>query len=133
MRPIPEGRARALIARTFRDAGLGADLDRTVQIGHVGKVLRLEVAAVGHKFGVAYLTLDEWARLGDAVPTRQQGDTLVVVTGEGGVRVLCTFAENYAEDDATGDDRTATTIAADRRLERDVRDFLHRAAQKEWP
>jgi hypothetical protein len=132
MNPIPEERARELIARTFREVGVATEIDRFVHIGRDDRRVRLEVAAAGRKFGVAYLTPEDWAQAGDALPPRSSNDSLVVATGEGGTKILCLFASDYAEDDQTGDNRMATTIAADRKLERDVRDFLHRAEEQSW-
>lgn len=131
--PIPEQRARELIGRTFRQAGIATEVDRFVRLGKDDKRVRLEVAAAGRKFGVAYLTSDDWAQAGDALPPRASNDSLVIATGEGGTRILCLFASDYADDDQTGDLRTSTTVAADRRLERDVRDFLHHAEEQSWP
>jgi hypothetical protein len=90
------------------------------------------VAAAGRGFGVAYLTADDWAKAGDALPPRPTNGSLVVAVGEGGTRVLCLFADDYGEDDDMGDAHRATTLAADRRLARDVRDFLHRAEVQKW-
>jgi hypothetical protein len=131
MHPIAEGRARTLIARTFQDAGTPPEADRFVAIRD--RRVRLEVAGAGRKFGVAYLTADDWAKAGDALPPRPANNSLVVAVADGGTRILCLFADDYAEDDDTGDEHRSTTIAADRRLERDVRDFLHRAEAQKWP
>jgi hypothetical protein len=133
LNPIPEPRARELIGRTFRDAGVQVEANRFVHVGGGDKRVRLEIAAAGHKFGVAYLTAEDWADAGDALPARSSTGSLVVARGEGGTHILCLFASDYAEDDQTGDARTSTTVAADRRLERDVRDFLHRAEEQSWP
>ena len=133
MRPIPEGRARDLIARTFRGAGFPSELDRTVNVGPAEQPVRLDVAAAGHKFGVAYLTAQDWSTAGGALPPRRTDGSLVVATAEGGTKVLCLFADDYTEDDASGEQHTRTTDAADRRLERDVRDFLHHAQEQSWP
>ena len=59
-------------------------------------------------------------------------NSLAIGTAEAN-RFLVLFADDYTEDDMTGEEHTATTIAADRRLVRDVRDFLHRAKQQGWP
>ncbi len=131
--PIPEERARDLIGRTFREKGVATEANRFVHVGRESKRVRLEIAAAGRKFGVAYLTPEDWADVGDTLPPRAANGELVVVRGEGGTRILCLFAADYADDDQTGDGRTATTIAADRRLERDVRDFLQRAEEQSWP
>jgi hypothetical protein len=133
LNPIPEPRARDLIGRTFREVGVEAEANRFVHIGGSEKRVRLEIAAAGRKFGVAYLTAQDWADAGDALPPRSTGSSLVVARGEGGTRILCLFAADYAEDDQTGDERTSTTVSADRRLQRDVRDFLHRAEEQSWP
>jgi hypothetical protein len=131
--PLPEARAQALIGRTFREAGVPAEANRYVRVGREEKRVRLEIAATGRKFGVAYLTSADWAQVGDVLPPKSEKGALVVASGEGGIRILCLFASDYADDDRTGDERTSTTVAADRRLERDVRDFLHRAEEQSWP
>jgi hypothetical protein len=131
--PIPEPRARELIGRTFQAAGVPTEVDRVVYVGKDRKRVRLEIAAAGRKFGVAYLTAADWAEAGDALPPRATNDALVIAVGEGGTRILCLFASDYGDDDQTGDERTATTVAADRRLQRDVRDFLHHAEEHSWP
>jgi hypothetical protein len=131
MHPIPESRARSLIAHTFQESGTPPEADRMVNVRD--RRVRLEVAAAGRKFGVAYLTADDWAKAGDALPPRPTNDSLVVTVGDGGTRILCLYADDYSEDDDTGDDHRSTTTAAYRRLERDVRDFLHRAEAQRWP
>jgi hypothetical protein len=131
--PIPEDRARELIVRTFRDAGMEAETNRFVEVGKDVRRVRLEVAAAGRKFGVAYLTSQDWSEVGDSLPPRSTDGKLVVARAREGTRILCLFAADYGEDDETGETRNATTIAADRRLERDVRDFLHRAQEQSWP
>jgi hypothetical protein len=130
LHPIPEDRARQLIARTFREAGLATEVDRVVRVKDTP--VRLEVAAAGRSFGVAYLTDADWKEAGDALPARGAKDALVLATGEGGTKILCLFAGDYGEDDQSGDERAASTIAADRRLARDVKDFLHHAEEQAW-
>jgi hypothetical protein len=129
---IPEDRARELIARTFREAGVPSEADRMVGVGREGQTVRLEVAAAGRTFGVAYLTEDDWKKLGDSLPARGKGGSLLVAPGDGGTKILCLFASDYAEDDSAGDGHGASTVAADRRLARDVKDFLHHAEEQAW-
>jgi hypothetical protein len=131
LHPIPETRARDLIAHTFITAGVGPQVDRTVVVKE--RRVQLEVAAAGRRFGVAYLTAQDWAKAGDALPPRPSDGALVVAVGDGGMRILCLFADDYTEDDDTNAEHRATTIAADRKLDRDVRDFLHRAEAQRWP
>ena len=87
MHPIPEERARQLIARTFQAAGVATELDRFVHVGRDERRVRLEVAAAGHKFGVAYLTDDDWQKAGDALPPHSTNGQLVLATGEGGTKI----------------------------------------------
>src|ERR1700679_2702473 len=95
LHPIPEDRARQLIARTFRDAGIATEADRLVHVGKDERQIRLEVAAAGRSFGVAYLTDKDWEQAGDALPARGAKDSLVLATGEGGTKILCLFASDY--------------------------------------
>jgi hypothetical protein len=132
LHPIPEERARELIAKTFREAGVPSEPNRSVEVGREGKTVRMEVAAAGRTFGVAYLTDEDWKQLGDSLPPRTTNGSLLVASGAEGMKILCLFASDYAEDDATGDGHAASTVAADRRLARDVKDFLHHAQEQEW-
>src|SRR5580704_15618399 len=63
LHPIPEDRARDLIARTFTAAGVTPEANRLVLVKE--RRVQLEVAAAGHKYGVAYLTAQDWAQAGD--------------------------------------------------------------------
>ena len=133
LHPIPEARAADLVERVFRDAGLETDVNRFVEMGK-GRRIRLEVAAKGHSYGVAYVTAVDQELLRGAIPPHPEGnDALVVEYGEGHQRYLVLYEQDYAEDDISGEEHTSTTIAADRKLERDVRDFLHRAKTQAWP
>jgi hypothetical protein len=132
LRPISEKRAAELIARVFREAGLEPENDRYLRVYPHDKRLRLEVAAAGRHFGVAYLTAADWDAFSDVLPPHPKDDSLAIGAAEGN-RFLVLFAADYAEDDLAGDEHTATTIATDRRLARDVRDFVHRAEQQRWP
>ena len=68
------------------------------------------------------------------MPRRPEGsDALLVVRGEQGTRILLLFESDYVEDDLEGEGHTATTIAAEREIERDARDFLYKAAREAWP
>jgi hypothetical protein len=130
LHPIPEDRARQLMARTFEAAGLAPEMNRSVVVRD--RPVLLDVAAAGRKFGVAYLTKQDWERAGEALPPRPSDGSLVIAVGDGGIRILCLYAGDYGEDDDTDEAHRTTTIAADRKLDRDVRDFLHRAEAQRW-
>ena len=134
LRPIDERRASEVIARTFSGAHFEPDTNRTVTL-FGGKSVQLEVAAAHHKFGIAFLTREQQAALGDSLPKRAaDSDALLVVPGdEQGVRVLMLFERDYLQGDLAGETHASTNIAAEMKLERDVRDFLRKASEDEWP
>jgi hypothetical protein len=132
LRPLSEQRASNIISGVFRDAGLKPEADRYLKVAHHEQRLRLEVAAAGRRFGVAYLTEDDVRLFGDVLPPHPTDDALAVGSVDGH-RVLVLFAGDYTEDDLAGDEHSATTIAADRRVARDVRDFVQRAQEQKWP
>ena len=91
----------------------------------------------GRKYGVAYVTPNERSALGAALPSRsaEMGDALQLVHGIGGdaeTRVLILHDTEYRYDDQVGTAHEETTITAERKLARDVRDFLVRAHAERW-
>jgi hypothetical protein len=96
------------------------------------------VAAQGKKYGVAYVTTNERVRLGVALPAREpsMGDALQLVSGQGDdgdARVLVLQDTSYLYDDHVGEEHRETTVTAELKLRRDVRDFLVRAHAEKWP
>jgi hypothetical protein len=64
------------------------------------------------------------------------GDALQLVRGTGPdaeARILVLYDEDYLYDDHIGTEREATTITAEKKLGRDVRDFLVKAQSESWP
>ena len=134
--PVDEPRAQEVIARTFQDAGIDVEANRVVSVGATQKV-KLEVAAAGHKYGVAYLTREEMKQLEGLLP-KHEGDegALVILPGAGpdeGTHILALWETDYMQDDLSGASHSATEIAAEQRLARDVRDFLQKAKAEQWP
>ena len=102
-----------------------------------GKPLRVDVVASGHKYGVAYLTRDDEAALGQAVPKFDpDSDALIIVDGSGtdeGWHVVVLYDRAYLSDDLEGESHGATSIAAEGKIARDARDFLVKAQHEGWP
>jgi hypothetical protein len=103
-----------------------------------GKRLEVDVGSQGKKYGVAYVALNERMTLGSALPPRDpaMGDALQLVRGlgpEADARILVLHDSEYQYDDQLGAERSVTSITAERKLERDVRDFLVRAHAERWP
>jgi hypothetical protein len=136
-RPLDERRAVEIIVQAFQD-----ERDRPVPGQPVtlapNKRLKVDVSAEGRRFGVAYVTAQERLELGDALPPRDpsMGDALQLVSGigaEGDARVLLLYDTDYLYDDHVGEEHEETTVTAELKLRRDVRDFLVRAHAEKWP
>jgi len=136
-RPLDERRAVEIILNAFR-----AERDRGVTGKLVtlpgGKKLEVDVSGAGKQYGVAYVTGNERHQLGSAVPTPEPGmeDALHLVRGSGNDReakILILHDTNYLYDDQIGAEHEATVLTAERKLERDVRDFIVRAHAEKWP
>ena len=96
------------------------------------------MTAAGRKYGVAYVTANERHVLGNAVPMPEPGmeDALHLVHGMGqdvDAKILVLHDTNYLYDDQIGEEHEQTVLTAERRLERDVRDFVVRAHAEKWP
>jgi hypothetical protein len=136
-RPLDERRAVEIILTAFRaehDRGLTG---RTMQLPS-GKPLEVDVTGAGHKYGVAYVTANERHALGNAVPMPEPGmeDALHLVHGTGqdlDAKILVLHDTNYLYDDQIGEEHEQTVLTAERKLERDVRDFVVRAHAEKWP
>ncbi len=138
MRPIDERRAIPIIAQAYADSGESAAEGRDIKLA-TGKMLHVDVGTIGHKYGVAYLTTGDISALDaktDLPPHVAGSSDLPIVTGGGSdadTIVLVLFADDYQYDDLAGEQHEATTITAEKKLTRDVRDFLVQARSKNLP
>jgi hypothetical protein len=135
--PLDERRALAVIHQAYQEGGAAASDGRMIRLA-TGRPLRVDVGTEGHRFGVAYLTSADRALLDSRadLPPRTPGGDLPVVQGAGAdadAVILLLFAEDYQYDDFVGTGREATGIAAERKLARDVRDFLAQARLRKLP
>lgn len=136
-RPLDERRAVAIILEAFRDEHDRGVAGRQIELGE-GKVLEVDVGSAGHKYGVAYVTAGERQALGTALPRPEPGmeDALHLVRGIGDdsdARILVLHDTSYMYDDQVGTEHEATILTAERKLARDVRDFVVRAHAEKWP
>ena len=136
-RPLDERRAVEIILRAFRAEGDRGVTGRSIELPG-GKTLEVDVGGAGKKYGVAYVTANERHVLGDAVPMPEPGmeDALHLVHGTHGdadAKILVLHDTNYLYDDQVGEEHEATVLTAERKLERDVRDFIVRAHAEKWP
>jgi hypothetical protein len=125
------------MARVFRELGLEPVRNRMIRFGPNDAELRLDVAAKEKRFGIAYITWQDADQLGDSLPRRRDPDAIIVVRGNGDdddVHAALLFAADYImQDDLSGEAHTATSIAAEKKLELATRDILRRAQHEGWP
>jgi hypothetical protein len=135
-KPMDEPRAQGVIARTFQAEGVDPEAGRAFAVSAT-KPHKLVVAAAGHKFGVLWLTRDDVRELAPFLPKHENDEgSLVVLDGAGpdsGAHALALYETDHMTDDLAGASHSETEIAAERRLERDVRDFLLKAKNEQWP
>jgi hypothetical protein len=132
---MDEARAQRVIAATFQGEGVEPEAGRTIAVS--SNPVKLEVAATGHKFGVIWLTRDVQRELRALLPRHDNDEgSLVVLDGIGkdtGAHALALWESDYMTEDVAGEARSETEIAAEKKLERDVRDFLVKAKSAGWP
>src|SRR5258708_25073385 len=136
LRPIDEPHAVAIMARVFRELGLEPVRNRIIKFGRNEAELTLDIAAKERRFGIAYITWQDADKLGDDLPKRRDPDAIIVVRGAGDdddVHAALLFAADYMQDDLSGESHTATSIAAEQKLELAARDVLRRATHEPWP
>lgn len=135
-RPLDERRAVEIIIRGFHEEDDHPVPGRKVAIAE-GKELEVDVGSDRRKYGVAYVTDNERQVLGNAIPApNPQSDQLHLVRGlddESESRILVLHDVDYKYDDQVGTEHEQTTITAELKLKRDVRDFLVRAHAEQWP
>ena len=132
-RPLDESRALAIIAEGYRDGGQIAGAGRELHLSS-GRTLRVDVSTAGHLYGVAYVTKADADELDASrdLPPPMGPDDLPVVQGSGAdsdAVVLVLLAARYVVRAPDG------VLASDdeRRLRRDVRDFLVQARAHRLP
>jgi hypothetical protein len=121
LRPLEERRARGIIEDAIVASGAAPERPRVIKVS--GKDLTLDMAIGGGPYGVAYITRNEQQQLAGVLPKRNpESDQLQLVRGEDGAVVLIVWEVNYRFDQGT--DHSATAVTAERKLKRDVSDFV---------
>jgi len=128
MRPIDEGRAAKIIAESLRKEGLEAGPAKEITLN--GKKLVIDVTIQGKKYAIVYMSANDVLELGSAPIAKKKelpGDPLRIEAGssdEGKFNFVVLYATDYQYDDNEGIEHESTTITAENKLDRDVRDFL---------
>src|SRR5512133_1550163 len=125
LRSIEEGRAVLLIQEELQANGAKPEAGKDVPLPD-GKTLHVEATVAGTPYGVAYVTAYEAERLGGSLPTRKSADELRIGQfGDSSVLLLYDTAYQYD----VADTHTATAIAAEQRLKKDIADFVIRVVK----
>lgn len=122
MKSIEERRARAVIEQVVRQQGARAERGRVVKL-QGDAVLTEEFALEVAPYGIAYLTAEEASKAGDSIPAyNPESQQLRLVRGQDKEVVLVLYEQAYKYD--AGDAHSATAVTAERKLQRDVEDFM---------
>jgi hypothetical protein len=125
MRTLEEGRAVLVIQQAMNANGTTPDPGRDVPLPN-GNTLHVDVIVGGTGYGVAFLTPQAVQKIGSALPPRRNADEMRI-TRLGDVSVLLLYDDAYQYD--AGETHTATAVAAERKLTKDVGDFITRVVK----
>lgn len=128
LRPLEEVRARAVIEDAIRASGLEPTAPRVIKLKRDGADLAEDMRVGDGPYSIAYLTYDEEHKLAGSIADRDPADDrLRLEQGRSGEVVLILWAQNYRFD--AGEEHSATVITAERKLKRDVSDFLDKVVK----
>ncbi len=125
---IPEGQALAIVADVVREAGLEVGPPFAVDIG-AARPLEVDARVGQTRFGIEWVSPQDHADYGEAIPTPPADGSLLILPGRGDdndIEVLVLDAPRYRFDpdpDAVYGGALSPN-EAEARLRRDVRDFL---------
>ena len=122
LKPLEERRARAIIEQGLLDSGARPLTPRTLTMAD-GSLLVEDMAIEGGTYGIAYITTMEESKMSPALPKRDpESDQLQLVHAGDTAIVLLLWEQNYRFD--AGSEHSATALTAERKLKRDVSDFV---------
>lgn len=128
LKPLEERRARAIIEQALVDSGARPVKPRSLTMPD-GSLLTEDMAIEGGTYGIAYITTMEESKMSPALPKRDpESDQLQLVRAGDDAIVLLLWEQNYRFD--AGSEHSATALTAERKLKRDVSDFVLHYAQQ---
>ena len=122
MRTLEDGRAVLVIQQAMQENGTKPEPGRDVPLPN-GSPLHVDVMVGGTGYGVAFLTPQDVKKIGSALPARRNAEEMRI-TRLGEVSVLLLYDDAYQYD--AGETHTATALAAERKLAKDIGDFITR-------
>jgi hypothetical protein len=134
-RSLDERRALEVIRQAVKNEGVTPAPGRDAKLTGNTKSIHIDVGVEGKEYGIAYVSVDDEQKLGDAIPRPNRKDErlrLVRANDDGETRIVLLYEDNYLYDDLAGEGHEQTTIACERALTRDVQDFITHARTQSY-
>ena len=125
MRSLEQGRAVLVIQEAVHGNGVKPEAGRDVTLPN-GVAMHVDVMVGGTSYGISFLTPQIVERLGSSLTPRRSADEMRI-SRLGDVSVLLLYDDAYQYD--AGETHTVTAVAAERKLGKDVADFITRVVK----
>lgn len=128
MRRLSEARAQEIIAELLTDQQVDATAGWTIAIGH-DQPLDVDFRLAGGRFGIEWVSEQDRADYGDALPQPADGGQLRIMPGHGSdqsaqILILDHVSYDYANEREHVQRGVTGASETEERLRRDVLDFL---------
>jgi len=121
MRSLEERRANSIVGQAIEVSGERPKAGRTLKVD--GGELQEDFLIGGGPYGIAYLTEEELAKLGDAIPKHDpNSEQLRLIRPSDDAIVLVLYHHQYRYD--AGDAHSVSVVTVEMKLEKDVVDFM---------
>jgi len=123
LKSLEERRAQAAAARAVEAQGMRVEPGRSFDLGD-GFVLKEDVRIAGGPYGIAYITPEERETAGKKLPRYNPDSGALALSTPAEDAVVLILHDSAYRFDASGQSTTATPVAAESAVARDVGDFL---------
>jgi hypothetical protein len=134
-RTLDERRAIEVIRTAVAAEGARPAAAREEKLTNKEKSIRIDVSIEGKKYGIVYVSDDDKAALGDAIPTpnaKEEPFKIVRAGDDGSIVIVLLYQTNYRYDDLVGAGHEQTVITAENELTRDARYAVVGAQTRKW-
>lgn len=134
-RSLDERRALEVIKKAVAAEGVTPDEGREEVLVSNAKPIHVDIGIQGKRYGIAYITNADAEMLPDKLrqPNKADERLRIASAGDGAIKIVLLYQENYRYDDLVGESHEQTTITAERALTRDVQDFVTHARTQKFP
>lgn len=128
---LEQARVIRLAAAALHEERVSPGAARSVEPPR-GRQLDIDLGVRGKQLGIAFITGDERAKLGPAVPAHDVGSTAPLLVRAQAMRILVLHDLANKTDEQHGGERAVSSVVVERRLQRDVKDFVVQARRQGW-